>query len=69
MARLELVADQHSMRIETNKRFRTLTAIRTGPGFPPRITATATRDTPGSWNNAAKRLHDSILAGAVPNGI
>jgi hypothetical protein len=69
MARLQAIAAKHSMRIEINKRFRTLNAIRTGPGHPPRFTTRASRDTPGGWNTAARRLHDAIAAEATPDGL
>lgn len=67
MERLRAAAARHSMRIEINRVHRQLWAIRTGPGFPRRLNTTASRDTPGGWNSAAKRLHDAILAGAVPD--
>lgn len=69
MDRLHEAAARHSMRIEINRAHRQLWAIRTGPGTPRRLNTTASRDTPGGWNSAARRLHNAIQNSATPDAL
>lgn len=62
MERLHKVAAGYSMQVEQHKAFRRLVATRVGPGWPRALETQASRDTPGGWNSAAKRLHDAIVA-------